>query len=60
MTDKFETKVVHAGWEPDPATGSVEASHARRLGAIRDRVLHDLRTAAELREFIGAWRRLDS
>jgi cystathionine beta-lyase/cystathionine gamma-synthase len=23
MTDKFETKVVHAGWEPDPATGSV-------------------------------------
>ena len=23
MTDKFETKVVHAGWEPDPATGAV-------------------------------------
>ena len=23
MTDQFETKVVHAGWDPDPATGSV-------------------------------------
>ena len=23
MTDKFETKVVHAGWEPDAETGSV-------------------------------------
>jgi cystathionine gamma-synthase len=23
MTDEFETKVVHAGWEPDPATGAV-------------------------------------
>jgi cystathionine gamma-synthase len=23
MTDKFETKVVHAGWDPDPATGAV-------------------------------------
>jgi len=23
MTDDFETKVVHAGWEPDPATGAV-------------------------------------
>ncbi|HEX6138902.1 MAG TPA: cystathionine gamma-synthase [Candidatus Limnocylindria bacterium] len=23
MTDKFETQVVHAGWEPDPGTGSV-------------------------------------
>jgi cystathionine gamma-synthase len=23
MTDKFETKVVHAGWDPDPETGSV-------------------------------------
>jgi cystathionine gamma-synthase len=23
MTDKFETKVVHAGWEPDPASGAV-------------------------------------
>ncbi|HEY7847435.1 MAG TPA: cystathionine gamma-synthase [Candidatus Limnocylindria bacterium] len=23
MTDDFETKAVHAGWEPDPATGAV-------------------------------------
>jgi cystathionine gamma-synthase len=23
MADEFETKVVHAGWEPDPATGAV-------------------------------------
>ncbi len=23
MTDDFETKVVHAGWEPDPITGAV-------------------------------------
>jgi cystathionine gamma-synthase len=23
MTDKFETQVVHAGWDPDPATGAV-------------------------------------
>ncbi|HEX6130083.1 MAG TPA: cystathionine gamma-synthase [Candidatus Limnocylindria bacterium] len=23
MTDKFETEVVHAGWDPDPATGAV-------------------------------------
>lgn len=23
MTDKFETEVVHAGWDPDPLTGAV-------------------------------------
>ena len=23
MTDRIETRVVHAGWEPDPATGAV-------------------------------------
>jgi cystathionine beta-lyase/cystathionine gamma-synthase len=23
VTDQFETRVVHAGWEPDPATGAV-------------------------------------
>jgi cystathionine gamma-synthase len=23
MTDDFETRVVHSGWEPDPATGAV-------------------------------------